>query len=108
MIDGFATATIVASSRIMKNPTSSAHNAFHGLSVRGLNKRSTDDVEAPARLAWGLGELLGPRGPHPELRRPEDRGCRARGIGMAGQRDRRSVRNDQPHRGEDGPDRNQE
>src|SRR6478735_10412472 len=33
MIDGFATATMVASTRIMKKPTSIAHKAFQGFST---------------------------------------------------------------------------
>src|SRR5258705_13345113 len=32
MIDGLATATMVASTRIMKKPTNIAHRAFHGFS----------------------------------------------------------------------------
>src|SRR3984893_1310454 len=35
MIDVLATATIVASTRIMKKPTSIAHRAFHGFSPAG-------------------------------------------------------------------------
>src|SRR4051794_30531129 len=33
MMDGLATETMVASTRIMKNPTSIAHNACHGFAV---------------------------------------------------------------------------
>ena len=35
MIDGLATATMVASTRIMKKPTSIAHKACHGFSPAG-------------------------------------------------------------------------
>ena len=34
MIDGLATATMVASTRIMKNPINSAHSACHGSASR--------------------------------------------------------------------------
>ena len=33
MIDGLATETMVASTRIMKKPTNIAHRAFHGFAV---------------------------------------------------------------------------
>ena len=38
MIDGLATDTMVASTRIMKNPTNIAHKACHGfaVAVRGV------------------------------------------------------------------------
>ena len=36
MIDGLATATMVASTRIMKKPTIIAHSAFHGFAGRGV------------------------------------------------------------------------
>ncbi len=50
MIDGLATATIVASTRIMKKPTRSAHSAGHGLSVAGAgpaNPRGARHTAAP-------------------------------------------------------------
>src|ERR1700709_85503 len=57
MIDGLATATIVASTRIMKKPTIIAHRACHGLSEDGPSVEVTV-VPPPTGLA-----------PRPELRR---------------------------------------
>jgi hypothetical protein len=36
---GLATETMVASTRIMKNPTSIAHSAFHGFAVGAVVRR---------------------------------------------------------------------
>ena len=51
MIDGLATATIVASTRIMKKPTRSAHSACQGLSGDAVGKigspRRLDVIAAP-------------------------------------------------------------
>lgn len=44
MIVGFATETIVASTRIMKNPNIMAHSAFHGFPVPSCGR------SAPTRL----------------------------------------------------------
>ena len=49
MMLGFATATMVESTRIMKKPTSMAHNAFHGFAT-GWSGGSVGAVVAVMRV----------------------------------------------------------
>ena len=61
MIVGLATATIVASTRIMKKPTIMAHSAFHGFSGRadtlpcGLGVRAFSTGDMSNVVGWASG-----------------------------------------------------
>src|SRR5688572_14288221 len=82
MIAGLATATMVASTRIMKNPTNSAHSAGQGLAGSARVNRDRGITNSTGGGSSGVGATgtVAPDGTGAPHRRQVRGGCRSSAL----------------------------